>query len=463
MKHFIKIFVFILMLFVVVADCASAKPRFVRAEKPQNEVEEILLDVPEDKLFDEDFRLNSPVIKETEEEIQEFREEILFDENSLTAKLVQRMEEENDTKFFESNIEQEYSFYEDFNSFQKPQKNLEEKTLFAKIMSQDIVRTDIPSYMLRDYLTVFPDKGVVEKVQFYTAYRSGLVGNFRGGDYSTNYGIGTFDLGMLGKMRNSENDFKLVIKPLGNDKAGSYMKGFFGDTYFRNSSIPHHQVILGYSRNVVGKEGSISSQILPFLTRAQISRNFGNSRGLGVKVLGRHDLVDYSVELKSSDRFFQRWFNAGPEFTGWVDVKPFGKTDGRYGKLVLGGGYNVGHNVITYNVGSLYLGYKYKKLWSSFEYAIADGYNSYTPIDKRASGFYGTVGYKFTPQFQVIARYDRFDPDRNVGGDIREEYTAGINYFIKGQALRLILNYVFCRNQNTEDSHRIILGTQMFL
>ncbi len=452
------------MLFVVAADCASAKPRFVRAEKPQNEVEEILLDVPEDKLFDEDFRLNSPVIKETEEEIQEFREEILFDENSLTAKLVQRMEEEeNDSKFFESNIEQEYSFYEDFNSFQKPERKPEEKTLFAKIMSQNIVRTDIPSYLLRDYLTVFPDKGIVEKVQFYTAYRGAFGANFRGGNYSTDYDIATFDVGLLAKMRNSENDFKLVIKPMGNDKAGSYMKGFFGDTYFRNSSIPHHQIILGYSRNVIGKEGSISSQILPFLIRAQISRNFGNSRGLGVKVLGHYDIVDYSLELKSSDRFFQRWFNAGPEFTGWVDVKPFGKTDGRYGKLVLGGGYNVGHNVITYNVGSLYLGYKYKKLWSSFEYAIADGYNSYTPIDKRASGFYGTVGYKFTPQFQVIARYDRFDPNRNVGGDIREEYTAGINYFIKGQALRLILNYVFCRNENTEDSHRIILGTQMFL
>ena len=37
------------------------------------------------------------------------------------------------------------------------------------------------------------------------------------------------------------------------------------------------------------------------------------------------------------------------------------------------------------------------------------------------------------------------------------------NYFIKGQALKLMLNYVFCQNDLFEDSHRIILGTQVIL
>ena len=46
---------------------------------------------------------------------------------------------------------------------------------------------------------------------------------------------------------------------------------------------------------------------------------------------------------------------------------------------------------------------------------------------------------------------------------MRREYTAGINYFIKGQALKLILNYVFCQNQSAPDSHRIMLGTQILL
>ena len=462
MKQFVKIFIILFFILEFSAGSVNARGFIDGAAISRNSDEEILLDVGEDKLFDE-IELTSPILEETEEEISEFREEILTDDDLLSTKLLKRGVEERDSKIFEGNIEQEYSFFEDFNQYKKPQPFAEEKTLFAKIMSQKIVRTDIPSYLLRDYMTVFPDGGPVEKYQFYTAYRGFFTPNWTGSDYSTTYNFGTFDIGVLGKFKNSENDFKMVIKPLGNSNASSYMKGFFGDVYFRNSSIPHHQIILGYSRNTIGKEGSISSQILPFATRAQISRNFGNSRGLGVKILGHYDLADYSLELKSSDRYFQRWFNAGPEFTGWLDLKPFGKTDGRFGKLVIGGGYNTGHNVINYNVGSLYLGYKYKKLWSSFEYAIADGYNSYTPVDKRASGFYGTVGYKITPQFQIIGRYDRFDPDRTRSGDIKQEYTAGLNYFIKGQALRLILNYVFCQNENSPDSHRIIIGTQMFL
>lgn len=461
MKDLFKILIIFFMLFSSFTSYSEAKEGIFLDTNISHEPEEIILDVPEDELFDE-FELNSSQIRETEEDIKEFHQEYLLDDDSLSTKLLKRKYEEQDNKIFEGNIEQEYSFFEDFNKYQKPQKTLEEKTLFAQIIAQDIVRTDIPSYLLRDYLTVFPERGMMEKIQFYTAYRGYLTSEFAGSDYSTNYDIGTFDIGLLGKFRNSETDFKAVIKPLSN-KNVSYMKGFFGDIYLKNSTIPRHQIILGYSRNIIGKEGSISSQILPFVTRSQISRNFGNTRGLGVKVLGHYDLVDYSVEFKSADRYFQRWFNAGPEFTGWVDLKPFGKTDGRYGKLVIGGGYNTGHNVINYNVGSLYLGYKYKKLWSSFEYSIADGYNGVKPVDKKASGFYATVGYKFTPQFQLIGRYDRFDPNRDISGDIRTEYTAGINYFIKGQALRLILNYVFCQNENAQDSHRIMIGTQMFL
>ena len=43
------------------------------------------------------------------------------------------------------------------------------------------------------------------------------------------------------------------------------------------------------------------------------------------------------------------------------------------------------------------------------------------------------------------------------------KYTVGLNYFIKGQGMRVILNYVFCQNDNAADSHRIMLGTQFLI
>lgn len=80
-----------------------------------------------------------------------------------------------------------------------------------------------------------------------------------------------------------------------------------------------------------------------------------------------------------------------------------------------------------------------------------------------AEGFYTTAGYKITPRIQVLARYDQYTPDKDFSDDIRREYSAGVNYFIKGQALKLMLNYVFCQNDLFEDSHRVILGTQLML
>ena len=240
------------------------------------------------------------------------------------------------------------------------------------------------------------------------------------------------------------------------------MQGFITDAYIMNTSLPHHKIIVGNSRNQVGVDGGASSYTLPFAARSQIARNFGNTRALGVRVVGNYSLADYSLALNSSDRFFHEFF-AGPEFTGWVNFKPLGRTDGRYGNLVVGGGLNAGHRNENYTVGGAYVGYSYKKFAVNAEYSIADGYNGRNFSSNRAEGFYTTVSYRLTQKLHILARFDQFDPNRDISGDLRREYTAGLNYFIKGQALRLILNYVFCENQNTEDSHRIILGTQILL
>jgi phosphate-selective porin len=62
-----------------------------------------------------------------------------------------------------------------------------------------------------------------------------------------------------------------------------------------------------------------------------------------------------------------------------------------------------------------------------------------------------------------LCRYDEFDPDKTISNNNQREYTAGVNYYIKGQALKLILNYVYCQNQAAKDSHRILVGTQIAL
>ena len=105
-----------------------------------------------------------------------------------------------------------------------------------------------------------------------------------------------------------------------------------------------------------------------------------------------------------------------------------------------------------------------KNFYANFEWGKADGYNgAKTLTSKQAEGLYTTVGYRITPKLQFITRYDEYKPDLDYLADIRREYTAGINYFIKGQAVKLMLNYVFCQNDVKDDSHRLILGTQFML
>ncbi len=361
----------------------------------------------------------------------------------------------------DNNIEAEFSLFDNFNLDKNKDGKIDENTLLGKIIKRDIVRTDVPSYLLKPELTFNPQKGIISKVQYYGAFQGDLTSLFNDNDYDTSYDVGFLQFGAIGKFRGVKNDFKILFNPKPAN-GRSYMQNFIADAYIINSSIPHHKIVVGYSRNQIGKEGGSSSYILPFVMRSQIARNFGSTRALGVRIIGDYPLINYNVAFNSSDRYFHTPF-AGPEFTGWVDFKPLGKTDGRYGNFVFGGGINAGHNKTTYTVGSFYVGYKYKRLWTNFEYGIADGYNGTRVSTDKALGFNYTVGYKIHPRVQLIARYDQFDPNRDIPNNIRREYSAGINYFIKGQAIRLILNYVFCDNQNTTDSHRIILGTQLLL
>lgn len=338
-----------------------------------------------------------------------------------------------------------------------------EYTLYEKIQdikAKEVKNTDSSAYLLDGILTKNFETGIIEKMHFFGYYRAAAdIDVSESGD--TLYDFSAIQAGINGKFR-GENYYEARFR-FDRQDGYSFIQALPIDTYVANASIPHHTIILGNTRTPTGFEGSRSDTIIPFVARAQISRNFGNTRKLGLRVKGSYDLVEYDVGGYSSDTYFRSFF-PGAEFAGWITLKPLGKTDGKWGKLNLGGGLTVGENNISYAVSGLYAGYEYKNFIANFEYAYADGYNGAKTISSNnAEGFYSTVGYKLTPKLQFLARYDQYHPDKNFLDDIRREYSAGINYFVKGQALKIMLNYVFCQNNLFEDSHRIILGTQLIL
>lgn len=339
-------------------------------------------------------------------------------------------------------------------------KTLREK--IKEINSKEITDISKSHYLLEGVLTKNFEKSAVESMHLFGYYRAGLAMDFYPDDEDLGYEFSTIEAGVNGKLKGNKNFYeaRFRFKPQHDYNFFQYLPS---NVYVANASIPHHTIIVGNTRVATGHEGVKSSSVIPFVARSQISRNFGNIRKLGVRVKGNYDLVEYDLGGYSSDTYFRQFF-PGAEFAGWVTLKPLGKTNGKYGILKLGSGLTSGKNDIDYTVLGAYASYEYKNLYANFEWAKADGYNGAKGLSSnKAEGFYTTLGYKITPKLQLVGRYDYFRPNTEISDSTQREYSAGLNYFIVGQAVKLMLNYVFCQNDAKDDSHRIILGTQLML
>lgn len=327
-----------------------------------------------------------------------------------------------------------------------------------------IEQTNSPSSLFKEPLTKHFESGPLESLHTWAVVQTNFDTTIPDGDDTdTKFNVGLINVLFDGQFRGGKENFRLMLDPTHNHNH-PFLQQFVQDAYIESHRIPHHTILVGNSRPGVGYEGAQSPYTLPFVNRSQISRNLANVRKVGLRVKGDYSLVDYDFGGYSSDTFFSE-FMPGVEFDGWINLKPLGKTDGRYGKLVTGGGIVSGvRNSIDYFVGGAYIGYEYKKFWTRMEYATSDGSNGGSGLTtKRRQGWYVTLGYHITKKLEILARYDEFDPDKTISDNNQREYTAGINYYIKGQALKLILNYIYCQNDCKPDSHRILVGAQLAL
>lgn len=344
---------------------------------------------------------------------------------------------------------------------------VKEKTLIEKlndIYHMEVEHTDRPTFLLSEILTKKYEDSILESTHLWGAYSGNLGLNFIEDEkFGANYSFDYINLGLDGKLKNNNGDFRIMlnVSPLSHR---NFAQMLFSDMYVATNKIPHHRIWVGNTRPPVGMEGGYSPFLLPFVARSQISRNFGTIRRLGARVKGDYSLIDYDIGVYSSDTYWQSFF-PGTEFIGWVNFKPLGKTDGKYGDLKIGAGIQDGQRTCDYTVTGAYIGYEYKKWWVNFEWADANGYNGPAghSVNKHADGFYSTLAYKITPKLQALIRYDEFDPNKHVSNNKRKEYVAGFNYFIKGQAVKLMMNYIYCQNEALKNSHRLVLGTQIVL
>ncbi|MCD8377782.1 MAG: OprO/OprP family phosphate-selective porin [Candidatus Gastranaerophilales bacterium] len=361
-------------------------------------------------------------------------------------------------------IYEETEGYDDISSnpIEEDEYNKPLKDKISDIYHLEISDYDHIEYLMDSIMTKKLEKGPLDNIGIWTGWRGGLGINFLKHNTDTSMDYDILETRLHGDFKNKKTSFVITTRYVPQNEF-SFMQNLFSDTFIRHKFNKNNSITIGNSRTHTGQEGGRSELLLPLFSRSQISRNFGNIRKLGVRINGDYRLIDYDIGGYSSGTYFREFF-PGAEFCGWVNIKPLGKTDGRFGDLKIGGGLTSGRVHFNYTVVGGYVRYRYKKIGADFEIAKADGYNGRAGCSSgHAGGYYTTLYYNISNRYQLLARYDEFIPDCTNSSYRRREYSAGFNYFIKGQALKFMVNYIFRQDSAAGNSHRILIGTQVLL
>lgn len=318
-------------------------------------------------------------------------------------------------------------------------------------------------YLFDGITTKHFESGIFDNIGIWGLWRGGLCETIsKSGHDDTRMSYDIIETRLHGMFRDKKTSFVITTRYLP-QKEFKFMQNLFSDVFIRHKFNKHAVLTIGNTRTHTGEEGSWSELLIPFYMRSQISRQYGNIRKLGVRMSGEYKYMDYDLALNSSGTYFTSFF-PGAEFCGWLNFKPLANTGGKYGDLKIGGGLTSGRRHFDYtNVGA-YVGYKYKRFKADFEIAAGNGSNGRVgPTSLHTRGYYTTLYYDLTKKIQLVARFDDFIPNSHNSSHHTREYSAGVNYYIKGQALKLMVNYVFREDNITGNTHKIIVGTQILL
>ena len=343
---------------------------------------------------------------------------------------------------------------------QHPHETMKDK--IHDVLNLQVSDNEHVEYLLDNIMNKKFEKGPFDNIGVWGLWRGGLKESFANGDNDTKIHYNILETRLHGTFSNHKTSFVITTRYLPQNEF-SFMQNLFSDTFIRHRFSKKAVLTIGNTRTHTGEEGSWSELLIPFYTRSQISNKFGNIRKLGVRLSGETKYVDYDVAGNTSGTYFTSFF-PGAEFCGWVNFKPLAGTSGKYGSLKIGGGITAGRRHFNYNNVGAYVAYRYKKFKVDFECANGDGYNGRLGFAKtHARGYYTTLYYDIHRKLQLVARYDSFTPNCHDSSHQTREYSAGCNYFIKGQALKLMLNYVFHEDSIAGNAHRIVIGTQVVL
>ncbi len=201
-----------------------------------------------------------------------------------------------------------------------------------------------------------------------------------------------------------------------------------------------------------GMEGRQSASKLDFAERSALSALFkwSNLRDLGVTCNGNFSLG--TVKVQPAIGIFngegQNRLNANEPmaFVGRVVVQPT--------KALHLGASHYNRTSTTEGAEIVRTGAEFKLQASPL--ALMAEYAGGKRGDMKRETGYATATYKLSDSYQIAARYDWYDPDKDSSEDAKAEMTVGLNYFIQQHKSKIQLNYVFRAEEGTSVSDDLV-------
>ena len=214
-------------------------------------------------------------------------------------------------------------------------------------------------------------------------------------------------------------------------------------------------VDVGQYKIPFGYEGDrVSSAALTFVERALLftqrdtqDGGYGDVRDTGVQIKGTlGGQFDYNLGVFNGLGELQNTQAVSDQkaFIGRLIYRPTGLK-----------GLQIGASAATANSATptsstrldrdLYNGfvvYKKNKLGLQAEYLSGESQVRGVANASRVRGYYGSLSYLFTPKLEGAFRYDYFDANRSLAQSDVEDYTLGLNYYIKGNNAKIQANIV---------------------
>ena len=232
-------------------------------------------------------------------------------------------------------------------------------------------------------------------------------------------------------------------------------------------------VDVGQYKIPIGYESLVSSGGLQNVERALIftqrdpfsDTGYGDVRDTGIQLRGTLNQFDYRIGVFNGFGDRQNGLALSdakavlarlayrPAFAPGLEVGVSGGRGRTGADVTLGTGATAVVNPrVDRDLLNFFAAYKKNKLTLQGEYLRGDSQDVSTAVGtppvqvnqtRDISGFYGHVGYLFTPKLEATLRLDRFNGNRRVTSDSRvEDLTLGLNYYIKSNNAKIQTNLV---------------------